>query len=125
MPKEGKVEKNIVEVQQNGNFIMKYKQHIGLIPNVSYGDFVLGSNINMYLSQEHTKKMYDEVTFSNISYFFNREEINVWCDTDGSINTIICSSYCLFHNKNLIGMKYTDSLQSSLKNQIVKIIYMC
>ena len=89
---------------------MKYKQHIGLIPNVSYGDFVLGSNINMYLSQEHTKKMYDEVTFSNISYFFKREEINVWCDTDGSINTIICSSYCLFHNKNLIGMKYTDFL---------------
>lgn len=30
--------------------------------------------------------------------------------TDGSINTIICSSYCLFHNKNLIGMKYTDFL---------------
>ena len=89
---------------------MKYKQHIGLIPNVSYGDFVLGSNINMYLSQEHTKKMYDEATFSNISYFFKREEINVWCDTDGSINTIICSSYCLFHNKNLIGMKYTDFL---------------
>ena len=56
---------------------MKYKQDIGLIPNVSYGDFVLGSNINMYLSQEHTKKMYDEVTFSNISYFFKREEINV------------------------------------------------
>ena len=54
----------------------------------------------MYLSQEHTKKMYDEATFSNISYFFKREEINVWCDTDGSINTIICSSYCLFHNKN-------------------------
>ena len=26
---------------------MKYKQDIGLIPNVSYGDFVLGSNINM------------------------------------------------------------------------------
>ncbi len=72
---------------------MKYKQDIGLIPNVSYGDFVLGSNINTYLSQEHTKKMYDEVTFSNISYFFKREEINVWCDTDGSINTIICSSY--------------------------------
>ena len=89
---------------------MKYKQHIGLIPNVSYGDFVLGSNINMYLRQEHTKKMYDEATFSNISYFFKREEINVWCDTDGSINTIICSSYCLFHNKNLIGMKYTDFL---------------
>ena len=42
---------------------MKYKQDIGLIPNVSYGDFVLGSNINMYLSQEHTKKMYDEATF--------------------------------------------------------------
>ena len=91
---------------------MKYKQHIGLTPNVSYGDFVLGSNINMYLSQEHTKKMYDEATFSNISYFFKREEINVWCDTDGSINTIICSSYCLFHNKNLIGMKYTDVLVS-------------
>lgn len=89
---------------------MKYKQHIGLTPNVSYGDFVLGSNINMYLSQEHTKQMYDEATFSNISYFFKREEINVWCDTDGSINTIICSSYCLFHNKNLIGMKYTDFL---------------
>ena len=32
-------------------------KHIGLIPNVSYGDFVLGSNINMYLRQEHTKKM--------------------------------------------------------------------
>ncbi len=65
---------------------MKYKQHIGLLPNVSYGDFVLGSNINMYLSQEHTKKMYDEATFSNISYFFKREEINVWCDTDGKGN---------------------------------------
>ena len=104
------IEHSRTQVRQNGNFIMKYKQDIGLIPNVSYGDFVLGSNINTYLSQEHTKKMYDEVTFSNISYFFKREEINVWCDTDGSINTIICSSYCLFHNKNLIGMKYTDFL---------------
>lgn len=107
---KNKVEKNIVEVQRNGNFMMNDKQHIGLIPNVSYNAFILGSNINMYLNQEHTKKMYDEATFSNISYFFKKEEINVWCDTDGSINTIICSSSCLFHNKNLIGMKYTGFL---------------
>ena len=89
---------------------MKDQQHIGLIPNVSYDAFILGSNINMYLSQEHTKKMYDEATFSNISYFFKKDEINVWCDMDGLINTIICSSSCLFHKKNLIGMKYTDFL---------------
>ena len=41
------MEHSRTQVQKNGNFIMKYKQHIGLIPNVSYGDFVLGSNINM------------------------------------------------------------------------------
>ena len=49
MPKESKVEKNIVEVQRNGNFMMNDKQHIGLIPNVSYNAFILGSNINISL----------------------------------------------------------------------------
>lgn len=75
MPKESKVEKNIVEVQQNGNFMMNDKQYIGLIPNVSYNAFILGSNVNMYLNQEHTKKMYDEATFSNISYFLRRKKL--------------------------------------------------
>ena len=80
------------------------------IPNHAYGDFILGSNINDYLSKEHTKETYEESTFSNISYYFPKENVNVWCDTDGIINTIICSSTCIYHGRNLIGIKYEDFL---------------
>ena len=48
--------------------------------------------------------------FQTFLIFSREKKLMCRCDTDGSINTIICSSYCLFHNKNLIGMKYTDFL---------------
>lgn len=31
--------------------------NIGLIPNSSYNDFVLGSNISNYMDRGHTKKL--------------------------------------------------------------------
>lgn len=79
-----------------------------LIPNRSYGDFALGLNIQKYLSREHTREVYEEATFTNISYYFYNEDITVWCDADGVVNTIICSSSCIYHGKNLIGMRYDD-----------------
>lgn len=64
------------------------RDKMGLNLNHSYGDFVLGLNIQKYLSQEHTREVYEEATFTNVSHYFHKEEVNVWCDTDGVINRI-------------------------------------
>ena len=63
--------------------------NIGLIPNSSYNDFVLGSNISNYMDRGHTKKTYHESVFTNDSYHFIKEDIDVWCELDGQINNII------------------------------------
>ncbi len=81
--------------------------NIGLIPNISYNDFVLGSNISSYIDREHTKKTYHESTFINDSYHFIKEDIDVWCELDGQINSIRCSSSCIYKGVELIGLDFS------------------
>ena len=64
----------------------------GLILNTAYNDFILDSNISNYLYKNHTKRFYNESTFTNSSYYFYDDEIDIWCDDDGNINTIRCAS---------------------------------
>ena len=81
--------------------------NIGLIPNSSYNDFVLGSNISNYMDRGHTKKTYHESVFTNDSYHFIKEDIEVWCELDGQINTIRCSSSCIYKGVELIGLEFS------------------
>lgn len=81
--------------------------NIGLIPNSSYNDFVLGSNISNYMDRGHTKKTYHESVFTNDSYHFIKEDIDVWCELDGQINTIRCSSSCIYKGVELIGLEFS------------------
>ena len=81
--------------------------NIGLIPNSSYNDFVLGSNISNYMDRGHTKKTYHESIFTNDSYHFIKEDIDVWCELDGQINTIRCSSSCIYKGVELIGLEFS------------------
>jgi hypothetical protein len=92
------------------------KTIIGLIPNVSYNDFVLGSNISNYLNREHTKQTYCESTFINDSYHFINEDIDVWCEIDGIINTIRCSSSCIYRGVELIGLDFSQFISYIKKN---------
>ena len=64
----------------------------GLILNTAYNDFILDSEISNYLYKRHTKAVYNESTFTNSSYYFYDDEIDIWCDDDGKINVIRCAS---------------------------------
>lgn len=90
---------------------MESKKHMILIPNRSLGDFILGSNIKMYLQRDHTKKIYRDPTSTDISYYFKEDDVNVWCDRNGIVNTIRCTSSCFYKEMNLIGMKFDDFLE--------------
>ena len=82
----------------------KYK---GLILNTSYDDFVLGANINNYLDRDYWKERYNICDDYDNDFFFFKEGIGVWCDIDGTINTIDCDTTCVFKGIELIGMKYS------------------
>ena len=58
----------------------------GLVLNMAYNDFILDADISNYLYKNHTKEVYKESTFTNCSYHFYDDEIDVWCDSDGRIN---------------------------------------
>ena len=84
----------------------------GLILNTAYNDFILDSNISNYLYKNHTKRFYNESTFTNSSYYFYDDEIDIWCDDDGNINTIRCASSCLYQGVELIGLPFQELLSA-------------
>lgn len=53
------------------------------------------------------KKTYHESVFTNDSYHFIKEDIDVWCELDGQINTIRCSSSCIYKGVELIGLEFS------------------
>lgn len=85
----------------------------GIEPNVSYDDFVLGSNIKQHLNRKHVKEHFDDTPSlaNEYVYSFIDEDISVWCDEDGTIESIECWSSCIFHGIELINMKYTDFIE--------------
>lgn len=82
----------------------------GLILNTAYNDFILDSDISNYLYKRHTKAVYNESTFTNSSYYFYDDEIDIWCDDDGKINVIRCVSSCLYQGVELIGLPFQELL---------------
>ena len=84
----------------------------GLVLNTAYNDFILDADISNYLYKNHTKEVYKESTFTNRSYHFYDDEIDVWCDNDGRINTIRCTSSCLYQGIDLIGLPFQAFLSA-------------
>ena len=82
----------------------------GLVLNTAYNDFILDADISNYLYKNHTKEVYKESTFINRSYHFYDDEIDVWCDSDGRINTIRCASSCFYQGIELIGLPFQTFL---------------
>jgi hypothetical protein len=84
-------------------------ENVELVPNKSYGKFVIGGDISKYLYLAHTTEHRDEKSFSYDSYDFYTEGIIVWTDHN-KIDTIRCDVTCYWKNHNLIGMLYDNFL---------------
>lgn len=76
-----------------------------LIPNISYGIFIIGEDISKYLYLPHNREYREEKLFSYDSYDFYKEDIIIWVD-NGKIDTIRCEKECYWMGYNLIGMLY-------------------
>ncbi len=79
----------------------------GLVLNEGYNDFRLGSNVSEYLDRPHSLRHF-EPTFLSDTYHFDDEDIDLWCNEDGTIYTIRCLSSCTYNGIELIGMAYDD-----------------
>jgi len=86
-----------------------------LIPNKSYGIFVIGDNIIKYLYLPYNiAHIYDEcLSFDEYDFYDGR--IEVWTTRDNKIDTIRCSIECHWQNLDLIGILYENFL--ALVNQ--------
>ena len=80
-------------------------EELELIPNVSFGMFVLGDSIDKYLSLSHTVEHIEDEFFSYDDYEFPELYVSMWVENQ-KINTIRCETYCFWQNENLIGMTY-------------------
>ena len=94
----------------------------GLILNTAYNDFILDSDISNYLYKRHTKAVYNESTFTNSSYYFYDDEIDIWCDDDGKINVIRCASSCLYQGVELIGLPFQELRQFGIRKFPKKLV---
>lgn len=80
-------------------------EKLELIPNVSFGMFVLGDSIDGYLSLPHTVEHIEREFYSYDSYDFPEQNVSIMVEGD-KITTILCETYCFWQNENLIGMTY-------------------
>ncbi len=108
MPTKKVTEKNIVEIIKEDDM----NSHNGLVLNTSYDDYVLGANINQYLNREHWKEHHalSDIGPDNDLFYF-KEGIGVWCDPDGTINTIDCDTSCVYKGIELIGLNFSVFLE--------------
>ena len=89
---------------------MQENEKTGLVPNVGYNGFKLGCNVAEYIEKPHTLRHF-EPTFLSDTYHFDDEDIDLWCNEDGTIYTIRCLSSCIYQGVELIGMSYEEFLQ--------------
>lgn len=80
-------------------------EKLELIPNVSFGMFVLGDSIDGYLSLPHTVGHIERKLYSYDDYEFPEQYVSIWVE-NLKIETITCETYCFWQNENLIGMTY-------------------
>lgn len=79
----------------------------GLLPINEYQGFVLGENISTHLGKEHTVEHFTP-TFMSDTYHFIDDDIDVYCSSDGVIETISSSSSFIFNGIELIGLNIRD-----------------
>lgn len=94
-----KVEKSIVGQKKDSLFV----------PNVSLGQFVLGSDIKLYL--ENASYVFEENPdkeegYGYDSYYFDKTKLEVWTDSEGIIESIRSEHACYWNNVNIIGLRY-------------------
>lgn len=86
------------------------KRKKGLILNKSYNDYILGNNINDYLYKSHSVRTMDVLDSHESLYYFYNDKIDIWCNSDGVIETITCVNSCLYKGIDLIGMNFKHFL---------------
>ena len=82
------------------------KKNKTLIPNKSYGIFIIGDAIKKHISLPHLMEPRTE-TYLFDSYDFHAEGVTIWTDDD-KIQIIHCDTECYWQNRNLIGMPYEE-----------------
>lgn len=97
MPHEKQKEKNIVGVQKDN--IRE------LVPNISYGEFLLKEDIRNYTHLPHTKQYHKEKYFSYYSYEFAEIDMIVWVQKN-IIDSIRLTKECFFCGENIIKMDF-------------------
>ena len=99
MQKKRKREKSIAEQIKDSIFV----------PNVSLGQFVLGSDIRSYLRNEayvFEENPDKEKGYGFDSYYFDQLGLEVWTDSDGIIESIRSEHACYWNNINIIGLRF-------------------
>ena len=82
----------------------------GLVLNISYNEFLLGSNVSLYTKRQHHVEMYFEPEDWFCYYFYTHgKEIELWC-INGIIESICCRISCIYDGYELIGMNFEDFL---------------
>lgn len=100
MPKR----KNMVK-----NIVMPINDRIGkgLLLNISYDEFVLGTRVTLYKKYFTESIEFDEPEkWECLSCIKNKVEIELWCRNE-IIENICCRQSCIFKGHELIKMKYT------------------
>lgn len=96
-----------------------------LIPNKSYGYFILNENIDHYLNHPHIKESINERLYSYDSYNFFEDDIIVWTEHN-RIDTIRCEKQCFWKDKNLIGITIDEFIfLFKVKPDEQDFIYVC
>jgi hypothetical protein len=85
-------------------------ENINLIPNQSLGAFMLGDTIEKYKHIPHDIIHHEGEGYCYDSYDFYDLGVVLWLDNNEKINTIRCTKYCYWKEKNLIKMPFEQFL---------------
>lgn len=81
-----------------------------LIPNKSYGNFILGEDIHKYLKEDYFYEIFPASDEYERDLYFGDKGIVIATEND-KIKSIMCDETCCWQGKNLIGMYYKDFLE--------------
>ncbi len=99
MPKEKKKERIIAE----------YRKDNILVPTISLGRFVFGSDIRTYLDGasyifEEDPDTKEDLSFN--TFCFKTLNLEVWTDVNGIIDSVMCEKSCYWDDINLVGLRF-------------------
>ena len=97
-----------MQIKKAKNTAERIKDSI-FVPNISLGQFVLGSDIRIYLKtasyifEENPDK---DKGYGYDSYYFEKNNLEVWTDSNGIIESIRSEYACYWNNINVIGLRF-------------------